>query len=114
MTESNASRIARLRIECNHDNWSLMGDKAVPDSLWDTATWVCLNTGSREPFVSPGDASVHFSWVVSGVGRRNLEIDTTEVAYLSGRDMGDSSYWYKELPLPLAVLEIREWLTKGS
>lgn len=109
------SRLLHCQQVASVDNWDLVdGNRAVPAELWPQAREVYQATTDLgvEPFLSPGDASVHLSWSVND-GQFLLEIGLDQ-CWVSYRNPGKDSFWHLGGDLQKAISEARKWISSVS
>lgn len=106
--------IRELEAECYVDDWDNDGSRGVPVKLWLEAQHAYDSTIDLgvEPFLSPGDASVHLSWSVKD-GQFLLEIGL-EQCWISYRNPGEDQYWHLGGDLQKAISEAKKWLSSVS
>ena len=104
----------RLCTDTVLDNWDCDGSIAVSRDLWWTAKLFYGQVLTEEscwltPFVSPGNASIHFSWAY---GYRKMDLEITETLwYLSEKD--DGCWVHSDALLSQeALAEIQEFYRK--
>lgn len=111
------SKWDRLRQDTASDDWDNDGARAISASEWNNAEFLLMRLmviiGKQlwqEPFVSPGDAAVHFSWNCAG---DHFDLEMFDGKYFICSIVGGVSEAEEDVCFKMVADELRAFLSRS-